>query len=346
MALRSMVYGLLVIDGTEATFGSTVGDQQYVQKAGHVANLAMSRTRRGGSSAPRYARKRDGAELGFLRRVVEKVQELLPHAGAFIVGGKAEMKRKLMKEMPLSLRSKVQLVVPYGGASDEAGLRYLASHCRTVRQQACMNDCVMCVNEFKSRYERTGDDLCCWGSSQTLSALRMGAVHCLLLADCDCGCDSVATEGEMLRLARASGASVVSITPDTEAGALFCKGFGIAGLLRWRMDVDDLEPSLAPPSEDDMLCEQDGAESEASTADTATDSWAQGASACLAGRLSQSLGDASSAEALAVGVEVLLACDIESIEDRIISAVELLREQGVQELVLQEFVAKLSVQYD
>jgi len=43
---------------------------------------------------------------------------------------------------------------------------------------------------------------------------------------------------------------------------------------------------------------------------------------------------------------VLLACDIDSIEDRIIGAVELLHEQGVQELVLQEFVAQLSVQYD
>lgn len=344
MATSLAVCGVVVIDGTKATLGSTIEDRIGVQKAGQVTNLALSRTRRGGSSASRFARKRDGANLGFLRRVVEKMHCSLTHAGAFIVGGKADMKHKLMKEMPLSLRSKVQLVVPYDGDSDEAGLRALARHVHVVRHQAHMNDSSTCLHEFASRYERPGDSLCCWGPSQTLMALRMGSVQCLLLADSHRG----GAVGEDLQsLAHASGASVFKITPETEAGALFCKGFCIGGILRWSMDLDDLEVPSESSSEDDMPCKmQDETMSVASTADTANDSWAQSASAWLAQRLSQSFGDAPSADALSACVEVLLACDAEPIEDRIIGAVELLREQGVQDLILQEFVAELSIQYD
>jgi len=349
MARSSIVHGLVIIDGSKATFGSTVEDHlRLVHVAGHVTNLAMSRTRRGGSSAARYARKRDGAELGFLRRVAEKVNESLPDAGAFIVGGKGDMKYKLMKEMPAPLRSKVRLVVPYSGASDEVALRSLASHCQEVCRQVHLSDCSMCLKEFKSRYEHVGDGLCCWGLSQTLTALKMGAVQCLLLAD-GCG-DGMTSSGNLQDLARASGASVFHISSDTEAGALFCKGFGVGGLLRWALDIDDLECELS--SEDDVSepserpCGgSDDAASEASTADT-EDSWAQAASASLALRLSRSLGDVSSAEALAAGVEVLLACDIEPVEERIIAAVELLREQGIEEAILQEFATDISVDYD
>lgn len=346
MAESSIVCGLVVIDGSKAYFGRAAENHnRFVHVAGHVTNLAMSRTRRGGSSAARYARKRDGAELGFLRRVAEKMNESLPDAEAFIVGGKGDMKYKLMKEMQASLRSKVQMVVPYSGDSDEAALRYLGSRCQAVRRQVHLVDCTMCLNEFRSRYERVGDCLCCWGVSQTIAALRMDAVHCLLLAD-----DGVTNSGNLEDLARASGASVFHISSDTEAGALFCKGFGVGGLLRWAQDVDDFECESsseddAPESSERPCGGSEDAASEVSTVDT-EDSWAQTASTWLASRLSCSLGDVSSAEALAAGVEVLLACDIEAVEDRIIAAVELLREQGIEETLLQEFAIELSISYD
>lgn len=224
MATSLAVCGVVVIDGTKAMLGSTLEDQTGVQKVGRVTNLAMSRTRRGGSSAPRFVRKRDGANLGFLRRVVEEMPHLLPHAGAFIIGGKADMKRKLIKEMPLPLRSKVQLVVPYDGERDEAGLRVLARHGRVVWQQAHMSDSSTCLQEFARRYERPGESLCCWGPSQTLMALRMGAVQCLLLADSHY--DSAAGE-EQRSLAQATGAPVFKMTPDTEAGACSARAFGL-----------------------------------------------------------------------------------------------------------------------
>lgn len=84
----------------------------------------------------------------------------------------------------------------------------------------------------------------------------------------------------------------------------------------------------------------------ASTADTADGSWARAASIWLAHRLTQSLVDACSAEALSACAEVVLACEIEPIEDRIVEAVELLRDQGVQESILEDFVAKMSIWYD
>jgi len=113
------------------------------------------------------------------------------------------------------------------------------------------------------------------------------------------------------------------------------------------MDLDDLEGPSEASCEEELLCDQqDEAMSEASTAASADDSLARSASAWLAHRLSQCLGDDSIAEALSACAEVVLACDAEPMEDRIVGVVELLREQGVEELVLQEFVAKLSIQYD
>lgn len=325
--------GLITIDGSQAILGFTSGQGQFAQQVARVTSSTASRTRRGGSSAPRFARKRDGQELAFLRRVVEKLQLKLSHVDALIVGGKAGMKRKLLKEMPLSLRSRVQRVVKFSGDSDADALRALARHWSVVQQQTKLHDTLDCLHEFLNLTNQPTQEFCCYGEAQTRLALQMGAVDRLLLTACD------GNRGEDLlqTLARTTRAKVVRIRPDTEDGAAFCGGFGVGGLLRWPLDLDDPEPYES--GAESVWCLEDEADavSDASTADIVGDSLAQSAAVWLAARLTRSL-DVSTAEALAAGVEVLLAFEDELIEDRVIQAVELLREQGVEEFVLDEFI--------
>merc|ERR1712110_682884 len=69
-------YGVIVIDGDEATIGtgqaSASGSLKdvTVSKVGHFSAHIGSRIRRGGQSALRYGRLRDGAELAFLKKIV------------------------------------------------------------------------------------------------------------------------------------------------------------------------------------------------------------------------------------------------------------------------------------
>merc|ERR1719329_1658105 len=172
--------GLIVIDGSQAMLGA-LEQHGLLQRVGRVASTAASRTRRGGSSAGRFARKRDGQELAFTRRVVDKARVLFADAGALILGGKADMKRKLLREMPMALRSVVKTVVPYAGESDDAGLRALARHWQDVQHQMQVYDVATCLRKFLLLAERSADASYCYGDAQTKLALRMGAVDCLLL---------------------------------------------------------------------------------------------------------------------------------------------------------------------
>lgn len=65
-------------------------------------------------------------------------------------------------------------------------------------------------------------------------------------------------------------------------------------------------------------------------------------SSWLLQRMTLSLGDPAAAEALAIGAEVLLAFDEDSVMDRVAQVVEMLREQDVEEAVLDEFVNEVS----
>lgn len=342
---RGVVCGLIVIDGAQAMLG-TIDKHELVERVGRVTSTAASRTRRGGSSAARFARARDGEELAFLRRVVGKVQSLLSEADSLIIGGKADMKRKLLGEMPMALRSVVRLVIPYPGGSDSDGLRFLARRWQGVQQRALSEDVASCVRDFLRLAEHSAGTSQCYGHGQTMSALRVGAVACVLVAHDFSGGSEC--RSELLSLARATRASIVDVTSDTEEGALFCRGWQVGGLLRWPLEAEDLEDMCGMEEDVDVSCAQvvDDmcALSEASTVDTVNDSWVGSVSSWLARRLDRATGDSSAAESLAAGAEVLLAFDEDSIADRIIQAVELLRGQNVEEAVLEDFVNEVSIQ--
>jgi len=338
--------GLLLIDGSEAVLGQVGRSERHAQKVARITSSIASRTRRGGSSAGRFARKRDGAELAFLRRVVEKVLALLGHTDSLIIGGNAGMKNKLLRELPLQLRVKVLYLVNLDSSSSSGNLQKLARQFHASAAQADHADTHCCVQHFFESIEQSTDS-CCYGEEETKYALTMGAVRQLLI-NRDLYCNNQYGES-YLKLATQTRADVIAVSPISEIEHRFCQGIRIGGVLRWPVPAYDSQ--LDEQDSDIDECEPDAdARDDTSDVSTTDDENESGPVAVLStwlkNRLSVVLNDVASAESLAACVEVLLLYNDEPIVERIVQSVDLLREQDVPEEVLTDFSVEASFVYD
>lgn len=236
------VYGLIVIDGSVAAFGKVQGmnasltSGPVVSELGSLDSHIAGRTRRGGQSALRFSRLRDGAELAFLRKVAERSATLLADVNGLIVGGKADMKQKLIQELPEHMCKQVRCVVDLPCNAGTDALYQAAQRARVSvasSEHAAVDHVVGHFLELTLRNAMT-----CYGETQTRKALQMGAVEHLLLA-ADLVSDQDADGWKSL--AEAYGTRVVEVHPSSEQGVQFCKSFGVGGCLRWPLDSEVLE---------------------------------------------------------------------------------------------------------
>lgn len=348
---RGPVYGGIAIDGAEATFGkvqglcSTSDAAPTVTKLGHLTSTTASRTRRGGQSALRYSRLRDEAELAFLRKVVEHAKSLFPDVRGIIVAGKADMKRKLLLELPEFMQKQVICSVDLPGAADLDGLRkaaFSATGAALSKEQDVVELAVQRFLELSVLASDGDGAQCCYGLSQTTVALRMGAVEELLVSkDFNTGDFTVA---DLKELANVHGASVLEIQPRSEKTVQFCKSFQVGARLRWAVPVDLLEEEMPHVGNEIVMnndCSTDAITlhmAEAPTC-TPTESCAhlQGdVISWLEAELGNSF-DAASSQALATCVDVILSDDATPAEE-LVSQVEIvLLDEGVCEAVVSEF---------
>jgi len=358
---RRLTYGVIVVDGDEATVGVAQARDLVAQtgvavtQLAHLSSNIASRTRRGGQSAARYGRNRDGEELAFLRKVAEQAHKLLGDLRGLIVGGRADMKRKLLSELPLSLRGRVVRLVDLACGAGSEGLHAAAAHHTEVLERDLQQETADSVSRFlelASRTEAHAASLVCYGESQTAAAVRLGAVHQLLVAK------EVLQHGsrrwqDWHALATAFGASIVEVDMKTEAELRFCEGFGVGACLRYAIDPDLLEevpaddlddeaPSAAeeelqkPPPSPPLVAMTE--ESDCETASTATSRSGAVLLRWLEAALKHSLGDDTAAESLTMCVDVVLFDGTTPInEESLDSAVEMLRGEAVSEEVLVEF---------
>lgn len=359
-AQKANTYGIIAIDGSEASLGEVqvVEQGRIVKKLAHIrpSQPIPSETRRGGSSAGRYMRLREEARLSFLRRVAEKVAPLFDNSHGLIMAGQADMKHRLIEELPRPLRSRVLCVVDLpcaAGAED-------ALHKAAERAQDSMKTNAHCqAEEAVSQFlqlARSDPDLCCYGEEQTRAALEMGAgiVEQLFVA-------SSLDVNFWKALAEVQGAIAIEVHPRGEETVEFCRAFGVAGRLRWRIDdIESLE-SIMPSAEHivdasiAMYLEATALGMDLATKsvvvgeghdirDTAHASSfelpSQAETLCwLKEELSTSLEDTCGTEALIAGVEVILSIEDEQ-DDALGQALEMLRGEGISENILVEFALR------
>lgn len=336
---RKNTYGIVVIDGEEATLGTVRDSSAHfcATKVGHISANIASRTRRGGQSALRFSRLRDSAELAFLRKVAEEMIETFTDFKGLLIGGKASMKQKLIAELPICVRTRIVGVVDLNCDADVDGLQRAARHLASFVAEKRQIDLHQVLAQFFSKCDnkaRTED--VCYGHVSTETALRAGAVRQLLVDH--------RSSGRWTALAASYGAELIEIIPSIALACRFCEGFGVAGFLRWPLDPELME--------------------EASTYDTVSADEKAGASQCndpqvealedvstaasetlLMRWLEEALSsyvDATTAESLAICADVILSDENSSFEERTEMALEMLRAEGVNEDILAEFSCHIS----
>jgi stalled ribosome rescue protein Dom34 len=240
-ASRTLAYGVVVIDGSEAVLGTLKNLHGY-QSVNKVARVRPPRpipseTRRGGQSALRYERLREEARLEFLRCVVEKVVQTIEGVPGLILAGKADMKRRLAQELPRPLRGHIVSIVDLAcDACADNALLLAADLAKESLNADASREAEQAVSRF-IEMTNTNPELCCYGEAQTKAALEMGVVE-ELLVDMSRSGESCGLAAELMELADVYSATIVRVEPRSEVSMHFCKGFGVGGRLRWPLDLD------------------------------------------------------------------------------------------------------------
>jgi len=303
----------------------------------HVSANIASRTRRGGQSALRYSRLRDGAELAFIRKVAEKATEHLSDVSGLVVGGKADMKRKLVLEMSLTLRNKIACVIDLACGAGLEGLRQISLRVGGIHEKSSLCHQEQTVHRFLELVGQTDMSiapLVCYGEEQTVTAMKLGAVKHLLFSSAAFHKKS-SKRITLEDLARSTGASVSVVDAKSSLDVQFCQGFQIGAFLRWHVDPSLLDEPL-PTCVDMESYDAPGDESDDSTISTVASKSDDLLLQWLEAALKHALKDSSAAEALTTCADVILSDDSTTADERLQNTIDMLRGEGVPEEVLSE----------
>ena len=272
MVREKEVYGLIVIDKSEADVGILQGKK--VKSLKHLESLVPGKTDKGGWSANRYARIREGLLHDFMKKVGDVASQQfsdLKDLKGVIVGGPGPVKDKFVegKFMRYDFQKKVISVVDtsYTG---EYGLEETVNRSEEALQEAS----VMKEKRLLARFfDELGKDsgLAIYGVKEVAQALKSGSVEVLLLSEhfdwvkarlhCPkCSeekeviMDRKKAEGkkcekckelyeilaekdltdEIIKLAEEMGTDVEMVSNDTKEGNQLKEMGGIGGILRYK----------------------------------------------------------------------------------------------------------------
>ncbi len=267
------VYGLLTIDKSEAAVGFLRGRHLEVDR--EFESLVPGKTSKGGQSAQRFERVREGLLKAFLKEVGEyatKRFEEEPHLLGIIVGGPGVIKDMFLEGDYLSERVKRMIVgtrdTSYAGGE---GIRELYERAQDLLEKTRAHREKMVIDDFFGRIKRD-DGTAVYGYEEVMRLLPTGAVERVIISeDIDlaplriecpscgytlektmrksdaptncpqCGNKTNITEtGSLLEqiedLASKTSTEVVVVSSETPEGATFLNIGGIGAVLRYRME--------------------------------------------------------------------------------------------------------------
>ena len=270
------VYGLLVIDRSEATIGFLKG--RRIETVKHIESLVPSKHHQGGQSSRRFERLIEQAVHEFFKKVGDVANEVflsVPDLKGILIGGPGATKEFFVKGEYLHHELRKKIIDLYDtGYTNEYGLRELVSKAVETLQDLEIAKEKALINRFLKEVMKPDGGLAVYGEEEVREALMMGAVDTLLISEglrkmrvrwrCpQCGeeieetvkgdvpekrCDkcnvnmSVVEKQDLIEqyydLAEQTSAKVELISEDSEEGQLLLKAFGgMAALLRYRSQV-------------------------------------------------------------------------------------------------------------
>src|SRR6266581_3710679 len=275
MLAEKDLYGLVVIDWSEATLGMLRGKRIEVIK--NLQSQVPSKHRMGGQSARRFERGHDIAVHEWYKKIGELMTDAFlnqPAVKGIIIGGPGYSKEEFATGDYLhhELKKRVMPTFLDTGYTDEYGLRELVEKSREILSGLDLMREKALVQGLMEEIRKEDGGLAAYGEDQVRHALQLGAVETLLISEglrkvrlkLRCangdweGEKTVAEDGELPTcpkdggpltvvenrdliedlsgMAGQMGSNVELVSKDSEEGALLLKAFGgIAAILRYRV---------------------------------------------------------------------------------------------------------------
>jgi peptide chain release factor subunit 1 len=275
MLAEKELYGLVVIDRSEATIGLLRGKR--IEALKNMQSLVPSKHRMGGQSARRFERLIEIAAHEWYEKVGNLMTEAFldrPDLQGIIIGGPGYTKEYFATQdfIHHELRKKVIPTFLDTGYTDEYGLRELVEKAREILSGIDLMREKSLVQRLMEEIRKDEGGLAAYGENQVRHALELGAVDTLLVSEglrklrvtLRCangdwtGERTVADEAtipacpedggpltvveksdiieELSTLAGNSGAKVELISKESEEGQLMLRAFaGVAAILRYRV---------------------------------------------------------------------------------------------------------------
>ncbi len=264
-------YGIVVLDGKEATVAILDGKQIKIIKQVH--STAHAKTHKGGQSSQRFGRLREEGIEYFYSRIAEAMDSYLQvkNFKGVIVGGPGPTKESFLKEAAINYQIKVLGVVDTG-YTDEYGIREAMSKADDILAEHEATKERKVLEEFMKEISTNG--LATYGFDQIKNALVSGQASELLVSEelefyevkmecnqcgktvnaisnkkivpgteeenCSCGGklkvkEDVDLINDLIGIAQEKGIPVVFISNDTSEGQQFRATFnGLGAFLRYK----------------------------------------------------------------------------------------------------------------
>ncbi|MGC8672949.1 MAG: peptide chain release factor aRF-1 [Thermoplasmata archaeon] len=267
------VYGLIVIDRSEATVGFLRGTRIEVVK--NVQSQVPSKHHQGGQSSRRFERLIELAAHEFFVKVGGIANEAFlneKNLKGILIGGPGATKEFFAEKDYLHHELKKKIIDLFDtGYTDEYGLRELVEKASQTLEDLEISQEKKIINRFLSEVKKPGSSLAVYGEKQVIEALKSSQVDTLIISEAlrkykvvwECPSCKFRTEevitgnipdkncpncnmpmnvvekidiiDEYFNLAEQSNAKVYLVSNESEEGKLFLRGFGgIGAILRYR----------------------------------------------------------------------------------------------------------------
>lgn len=224
------VYGLITIDRKEATIGLLEG--KSIKMLRHLTSGVPGKQKKGGQSAARFSRIREGIVKEFYKRTAEAAKGEffgMPRLRGLLLGGPGPSKEDFLKEGDLitALREKI-IAIKDIGYVDQFGLELLVEASRDILAKEAITKEKELMQRFFILLGKEPEKVA-YGTEKVKKALQVGAVEHLLIST---HVDKKLI-AELEKHAKSIGAIVTLISTETEEGVQFKNISGIGAFLRF-----------------------------------------------------------------------------------------------------------------
>lgn len=224
------VYGLIIIDRTEASIGLLRGTQ--IIELAYKHSSIPGKMKAGGQSAQRFSRIREEATKEFLNRV-NKVAEKeflgLKNLKGILIGGPGNLKESMINGGFFNNQLKERVIsIQDLGNNRDPGLRELVEKSQEILAKESIAEEKAVMNRFLKLLAKK-ENMVAYGIVEVEKAIEYNAVDTLLISE---DIDEEFSE-ELEDKAEAAGTKVTFISTDTNEGKQLKGIGGVSALLRY-----------------------------------------------------------------------------------------------------------------